>query len=241
MASLGILFAAVVVILGLVALAVRWPDWPDTRDEQGARPNGRSIGVAVTVFAGLAVLAGLAYWVYWALWGNLPSRGPAPPPDRWVNVMTGVGAAVAATGILTGGVIAWLYGRKASVSITAKVHRTADGVILATRPLIKAVGIFRVRFQGPHGASVQVRELHLDDNALAGLRLGDQWEQAAVFGEQHADGGEQLPTTVIFRIRNPAPTVVGWVVWVTVQAPTRWVPNASESWADRIFVSTEEG
>jgi hypothetical protein len=164
--------------------------------------------------------------------------------DRWLNIMTGLGAAgavVAGVGVVVGGIFAWRYGRKASVSISATPHEVPDGVILATRPVVKGVGLFRVKFHGPKGASVQVREVRLDDSATSGLRLDRQWEQEAVFGEQHADGGEELPTTVMFRLQEPDPAVVGWVVWVSIQAPTRWMPGSSESWADRIFVPRPKG
>lgn len=43
----------------------------------------------------------------------------------------------------------------------------------------------------------------------------------------------------MFRLRKPADQVVGWMVWLEIQASRRWiriVPNATGSWADRIFV-----
>lgn len=95
-------------------------------------------------------------------------------------------------------------------------------------------------FYGGAAATVDVRELHLDDDAESGTQLSvEKWTEVAAFGEQHADGGEEVRTTVVFRLRKPADDVVGWMVWLDIQASRHWVrmvPNATGSWADRIFI-----
>lgn len=193
------------------------------------------------VLFALVVLAA-AVWMIWALWVNQPTAAHAAPTDRWLDVMTGIGATTAAVGVVVGGTWALLYGRKASVSVSAEAHPLPDGgVILTARPLVRAVGLFRVKFYGgAAAATVDVRELRLDDDAESGTQLSiEKWTEVAAFGEQHADGGEEVPTTVVFRLRKPADNVVGWMVWLDVQASRRWVhvvPNATGSWADRIFI-----
>jgi membrane associated rhomboid family serine protease len=96
--------------------------------------GGRRWGLRAT-FA--LVVVAVAVWVVWALWINQPSATPATPTDRWLDVMTGVGAATAAVGVVVGGAWALLYGRKASVSISAEAHPLPDGgAILTARPLV---------------------------------------------------------------------------------------------------------
>ena len=169
----------------------------------------------------------------WALWANRPAHAGAS--DRWVNVMTGFGAAAAGAGVVAGGVLAARYGRRASVSISATAEPLPDGgFIVAARPIVRGVGIFRVKFHGPNGALIRVREVYLSTTD-SGMDQGEFWEQAAVFGEQYAEPNEELPTTVLFRLYKPDPAVVGWVVWVGIEAPTRFL-STTTSWADRIFV-----
>lgn len=188
---------------------------------------------------GVALAFGaLSWWLIWALWINSASH--APNTDRWLAFMTGVGAMTAAVGVVIGGVWAFLYGRKASVSISAEAHPLASGeIILSARPIVRGAGLFRVRFYGADAAqAVMVCELHLDDSADSGTRLSrDQWGQRAPFGDQHADGGEAVPTTVVFRLWAPAETVVGWMVFLNLRASRRWVPNATQAWGDRVFVA----
>lgn len=201
-----------------------------TTQQDGDKGSARLLYV-ILILVGLGVLA----WAGWAFWGNQPTS--SHPSDRWLDVMTGIGATVAAAGVLVGGVFAWLYGRRASVSVTAKVHPIPGGnYVLSVRPQVKAVGIFRVKFRGAKGAIVTVGEVHLDSSRADGMRVGNQWVQEAAFGHQHVDGGEELFATAMFRLATPPYTVVGWLVGLGVVATRRRAPGASEAWSDRVFV-----
>lgn len=247
MASLVVLLAAPAAVLVVVAIAIRWQTWPDTRDRQGAQWKGRIIGRAMAVFASLAVLVGLGYWVWWGLWGNQPPEA-SPPPDRWLNFLLGLGALAAVLAFLGSGYLALRYGRRASVSITAKPLAHPTGVVLAVRPMVKAIGLFRVKFHGPKGAVVRIAEWYIpagydpqigfDPGNPKGPSFveGRVWEHVAVFGEQFAEAGEELFTTSTFLVPRPSPSTVGWSISLAIIAPTRWMPGSSGSWADRIFV-----
>jgi hypothetical protein len=185
-------------------------------------------------------LAGLGTFAWWALWGNQTTK-VAGGSDRWLNFALGLAGIATAAGVAGGAYLAARYGRRASISIRATVEALDDGgVIIAARPVVKAVGLFRVNFHGPRGALVRVRE-HLlvdPDESPTGMKQGLYWELVAVFEEQFAEAGEELATTVLFRL-PPARDrkVVGWIVAVAIESPTRWMPGSSGAWGDKIFVA----
>jgi hypothetical protein len=152
-----------------------------------------------------------------------------------LNLLIGLGAGAGAVGVAIGGVVAYTYGRRASASISAEAHLAAGSVVLATRPLIKAVGIFTVRFHEDQGAVVRVTEVYVDK--AGGLHDARFWMADGVFGRQQVDPGEDLATTVVFSLPPPAESVVGWRVSIGIRAPTRrGLRQASAAWADRVFV-----
>ena len=155
---------------------------------------------------------------------------------HWLTIVTAIGAVATAAGVATGGWLAARYGRRASASISAQVYATPQGVVMATRPSVKAVGIFRVKFHVTKGVKVHVQEVFIsDDGELASARY---WENGTNWGQQYVDAGEELTTTVLFRLLDPPVRVIGWQVYLSVSAPTRLVaPNASASWVDQIFVA----
>jgi hypothetical protein len=161
---------------------------------------------------------------------------PLPPPDAWLNIALGAGAIAGVIGVGVGGVIAYAYGRRASASISAEAHTSGDRVVLAARPVVKAVGIFAVQFHESQGAVVRVTEIYIDEDGT--LQNGRFWEADGVFGQQQVDPGEELTTTVVFPLPPPSASVVGWRVSLGIRAPTRrGLPRASAAWADRIFVA----
>src|ERR1700728_2570524 len=98
-------------------------------------------------------------WAGWGLWGSGPHSG-----DRWLSVMTGFGATTAGVGVLAGALLAWRYGRRASLSIKAKAHPVPGGsFLIAARPSVRAVGVFGVRFRATNGSTVRVAEVWVDD------------------------------------------------------------------------------
>jgi hypothetical protein len=193
--------------------------------------------VAAWVLVAASFLVG-GLWIWWAIWGNHPPVGN-PAPDRWLNLVLGLAAVATVAGVVGGAYLAAQYGRRASISIAATiVPLEVGGVVVAARPVVKAVGLFRVRFHGPHGALVRVRELRLVDPSElpTGMKEDRYWEAVGVFGDQFAEGGEELTTTVMFRLPSIPHQVVGWIVAVGIEAPTRWVPRSSGAWGDKIFV-----
>jgi len=188
--------------------------------------------VLIAKLLAVALCVGLLGWLWWALWGN---HRPAAHSDRWLNVMTGSGGFATAAGIVVGGWLALQYGRRASVSIDASIYKTPLGLVMSTRPAVKAVGIFRVRFTDT-GVRVSVEEVWIDDSGE--LQPGRIWEKGANWEQQYVDAGEELTTTVVFRLLDPTARVIGWTVFFRVSAPTRFVaPGASASWADQRFVA----
>jgi hypothetical protein len=151
-----------------------------------------------------------------------------------LNILLGAGGAATAVGVIYGGVLAFLYGRRGSAVISAEAHNTWTGFVLAARPILKAVGIFRVEFPERGSATVRVIELHLTTSG--DIKEGRFWEHPAVFGHQFVEAGEELPTTVLFNLADPPSSVVGWTVFFTAEAPTRFRRLRSGSWADQIFV-----
>jgi uncharacterized membrane protein len=234
------LWLVVVAVLAVPAFSIAYE----------ASGSWRRVAVAA---AAVALLIGVAYWLWWALWDNQQKAG-SPATDRWLNVMLGLGAASAVLAFLGGAYTAARYGRRASISVSAKTMLHTSGVVLSVRPKVRAIGIFRVRFHGPRGAVIRVAEWYVPaghDSALGlnpqhpeapALERGRVWEHAAVFGEpggreeQFAEGGEELSTTSDFLLPLPSPSTVGWSVNLFIVAPSRWFPGSSGSWADRVFV-----
>ena len=226
-----------------------WMYWSTPSLIRGQRPpdvspwyERRATKVVFWVVGVLAV-GSLGYWIWWGLWHNHQESG-SPTPDRWLNVVLGLGAAAAVLAFLGGVYLAARYGRRASISISAEITPLSGGdVLISARPEVTAVGLFKVKFHGTSGAVIRVREVYAVDAAVSptGLWEGKYRLAAAVFGEdddnkQFAESGEALKTTVLFR--TPAPEgVVGWMVVVSIKAPTRWIPGASGAWGDKVFLT----
>ncbi len=155
----------------------------------------------------------------------------------WLSIVTGVGAIAATAGVVTGAVIALLYGRKASVSVTASPHVTESGIVVAARPIVKAVGLFRVKFRATEGVTVRLTEVYIVDGEL---KEGRSWTADRAFGQQYVDAGEELPTTVVFQPMNPPRSVIGWNVYLKVAAPTRLARIRGAWWMDQVFIPRPE-
>lgn len=158
-----------------------------------------------------------------------------PPPDTWLNIVTGTGAILGSATVVAGGLLAFLFGRRASVSLSAEVYETPSGFVVAARPTVKAVGIFRVSFGETRGTTVRLTEAYLDQDDL--LQEGEYWELESAFGQQYVDPGEELTTSVVFQPVRPVESVVGWYVFLGISAPTRLGRLRTAWWADQIFVA----
>lgn len=207
-------------------------------DMQWAR-MGRWLLYVVTALT----LVGALVWFGWQLW-VVPVPG-TPRPDRWLDVMLGVGSFAAVGGFLGGVYVAARYGRKASVSLTASATRSpgGNGVILAARPSVKAVGVFRVRFHDRGAGTVKVTELfaYEDEEGYSELEDGPFWYSEPLFQQQFVEGGEELLTTATFPLPSPAPAMVGWRVSVEIDVPYRFLRrHPGWQWVDQVFVPVPE-
>ncbi|MGC9963200.1 MAG: hypothetical protein ABSE47_15020 [Acidimicrobiales bacterium] len=169
-------------------------------------------------------------YVFASVWDAI---GRGITDHHWLTIVTGVGSFATAAGIGTGAVLAVLYGRKASVSISAEAHLTESGVVVSARPMVKAVGIFRVKFHVTEGVSVRLTEVYVENGDL---KEGQFWTKGGAFGQQYVDSGEELTTTVVFSPMSPAPSVIGWLVYLKIAAPTRLTKFRTAWWADQAFV-----
>lgn len=158
-----------------------------------------------------------------------------PTPDTWLDIVTGTAAILGGSAVVVGGVLACLFGRRASVSVSAEVHETPSGFVIAARPTVKAVGIFRVSFGETKGTTVRLTESYIDQDSH--LQEGQYWELDSAFGQQYVDPGEELPTSVVFQPVNPAESVIGWFVFLRISAPTRLGRLRTAWWADQVFVA----
>jgi hypothetical protein len=157
----------------------------------------------------------------------------ATPGHDWLSIVTGLGAIATTAGVVTGAVIAVLYGRKASVSLTAFPHVTERGTVVTARPIVKAVGLFRVKFRPTEGVTVRLTEVYVEGGEL---REGRSWTADGAFGQQYVDAGEELPTTVVFPPMNPPGSVIGWLVYLKIAAPVRLAKFRGAWWMDQVFV-----
>jgi hypothetical protein len=166
---------------------------------------------------------------------------PSPPAsDTWLDIATGIGAILGSAAVGAAGALAFLFGRRASASISVEIHPTPQGFVIATRPRVKAVGIFRVSFgAGKEGVTVRVAEVYVDPEE-GDLKEAQWWEGSGFFGQQYVDPGEELTTSVTFAPVNPADTVIGWQVYLKINAPTRFGWFRTAWWADQVFIALPE-
>ena len=148
-------------------------------------------------------------------------------------IVTGLGAFATAAGVAAGAVLALLYGRKGSASVSATAYQTTFGVVVAARPCVKAVGLFRVTFKRKEGVTLRLAEVHMAGGELVEGRC---WDSSGAFGQQYVDAGEELTTTVVFAPVTPTPSMVGWLVYLNAGAPSRLAKFRTSWWADQVFV-----
>lgn len=159
---------------------------------------------------------------------------------HWATIVTGVGALIAATGILVGGSYATLYGRRASVSLSAEADKIPDAFLVATRVRVKAVGVLRVKFHETVGATVRLSEARIGDDGRLHVESEDSgrsWAETKAFAQQYVDPGEELSTTITFGPLYPEESVVGWMAFVYIYAPTRLTRVRIAYSVDRIFIA----
>jgi len=165
-------------------------------------------------------------------------HGDPIPVLHWLavhglNLVIGLGAGAGAVAVAAGGVLAFLYGRRASASVSAEVHSRPEGYLVIARPVIRAVGLYRVKFQETDGVMVRLREVHLDNDELVEREC---MVYPGAFGQQYVDAGEELSTSVTFPPLRPPESVIGWLVFLDVAAPTWLARFRTGVWRDQTFI-----
>lgn len=160
----------------------------------------------------------------------------AAPTDHWLNLATGSGGVAAVIGLVAGGFFTARYGRRASLSLSATATKRPDGgYVIAARPKIKAVGVFRVRLlKGNAGSTVMVAEVSNDEQGR--LKKGTIYPATGFMGESFVEGGEVLATTALVSVPAPDSATTGWAVWVQLCVPNRFLRlGRVERWVDHLF------
>lgn len=156
--------------------------------------------------------------------------------------VTELGAGATFLGVVAGALLAFIYGRKGSVSVSGVAYYTPYGLVVAARPCVRAVGVFRVKFRRKVGATVRLQEVYLIGGAL---KSGRWWDELEVFKQQFVDAGEDLNTTVVFAPEPAPPTMIGWNIFLNIAAPrplwglrtlSRLFRPRASWWADQAFV-----
>lgn len=164
-----------------------------------------------------------------------------PAPDQLFDFVTEIGAAATAIGVAVGGLFAAHYGKRASTSVSATASETPNGIMMVVRPVIKAVGIFRVHFEEGRGSYISVQEMIFDGEGVLVPR-GDPVRTEGFFDGQFVEAGEELTTSVLFSQVPCSDSTVGWQVFLRVGSPLRWSRlrrTENPWWNDRVFVSNQ--
>ena len=160
---------------------------------------------------------------------------------HWANIVTSVGAVITAAGVVVGGGYASLYGRRASVTLSGEVHTLPTGTFLVVaRVQVRAVGVLKVKFHDTAGATVRLAEAFLGEDGLLHVESDDperSWSTEQAFEQQYVDPGEELSTALTFAPLKPDESVVGWMAFVYIYAPTRLTRVRTAYWADRVFIA----
>jgi hypothetical protein len=187
---------------------------------------------------------------------------PAGVSDHWLNAVLAVGAIAGALAVIVGAVFTTRYGRRASVSVSAWALKSGDSNGVVVRPSVKAVGVFKVRFE--HSV-VKVAEVQAQPDGT--FHVDEAHEKRNPFDTDSVfvDGGEELQTSVVVNVFGPpTPSAIAWIArfeatayprfprlfpWrpvvrgvASLPLPTRWKRWLSEtasrrySWSDEVFV-----
>jgi hypothetical protein len=142
--------------------------------------------------------------------------------DHWLNIVLGLAALATLAGFAAGAIFTGRYGRRASVSLSAKATPVPGGYLIVARPSVKAVGVFRVKFtKGEEGSQLQVTQVFIDAEWQP-VRVPDE-RRSNLFGDSFVEGGEELTTTTVIAVPKPPASVIGWFLWLQVCAPNRFL------------------
>jgi hypothetical protein len=151
-----------------------------------------------------------------------------------VNVLVAAGAAAAIAGVIGGAVVAFFFGKRATIGVEARLVDSRGTSILVVRPSVTSLGFRKFKFskQEP-GGRIRVREVL---SSRGHRSLGDDlYEVENVFGEQFANGGETITEESLIFVDPPGDAAVGWSVLFL--ATRRRLLRKPKSWRDRVFVA----
>jgi len=168
---------------------------------------------------------------------NLIIRSAHGASDHLYNFLTAAGAVAAVLAFGGGLIVGYLYSRKANVSISADVHRTARGVVLAARPSVNAFGPFPLKFKE---AQIEVYPVYPTEQGGTFTDTGhpktrDAFPDDEKGRPQFVSPGETLTSTALFRVDDgDTAGVLGWVVTLSISSQGRI--RQGLHWGDRVFV-----
>lgn len=130
------------------------------------------------------------------------------------------------------------YSRRANVSISAEIHKTPRGLLLAARPSVEQIGPFRLKFRKEKGAELAVTEILIFESGKA--ETGREIPAKAFPGnELFVSQGETLNSSVLFPLSAPQSSeLAGWSVSLNVAGGGSL--RHGVRWADRVFVAAPE-
>lgn len=155
----------------------------------------------------------------------------------WLDVPTTMAAIAATAAVVVGGWFAIRYSRRANVTISAEVHPTPEGLLIAARPSITAVGPLKLKFSKKQEPQIAVTSIL---GTEAGTKNGEALRARPAFPKddagkgQFVGAGETLTSSVLFKVGTAQESLVGWRVDFGVTAGGHL--RGGLSWSDRVFV-----
>ena len=140
----------------------------------------------------------------------------------WVDASDAAGSIATAVGVIGGVVIAILYSRKATATVSAEAVVTNSGTLVSVRPSIYALGPFKLKFADSDGAVVRVTPV------LATESDGTRSDEVS------SKKREAFPADETGRPQFVSPGLLGWSVSLNIAS--KGFLRHGLHWADRVFV-----
>jgi hypothetical protein len=157
----------------------------------------------------------------------------------WVDASDAAGSIATAVGVIGGVVIAILYSRKATATVSAEAVVTNSGTLVSVRPSIYALGPFKLKFADSDGAVVRVTPvLATESDGTRSDEVSSKKREAFPADEtgrpQFVSPGETLTSSLLFRVGLDTPGLIGWSVSLNIAS--KGFLRHGLHWADRVFV-----
>ena len=163
--------------------------------------------------------------------------------DHLYNFLTAAGAVAALLGLVGGVVVAILYSRKATATVSAQAITVDSGSVIAVRPSVNAIGPFKLTFADSDGAVVQVTPVFATEKGTStdndNAKIREAFPTDETGKAQLVSPGETLTSTLLFRVDPSTPQLLGWLVSLNIAS--KGVVRHGLHWADRVFVPVALG